>query len=279
MALLTGKRILVTGVLTPHSIAFAAARAAAEHGAETVLTSFGKARRLTERAARQLDPVPDVLELDVTDEGHWADVGAELERRWQGLDGALHAVAFAPPTCMGSGLLGTPWGDVATALHVSAFSLKALAEMAGPLMDKAGGGSIVGLDFDSQRAWPAYDWMGVAKSALESTARYLACELGRKRVRVNLVASGPIRSTAARAIPGFKAATHLWGLRAPLGWDADAGGAGAVAGACVALWSDLLPATTGEILHADGGHHAVALGMSEVALSMQAASPGAVAAS
>jgi meromycolic acid enoyl-[acyl-carrier protein] reductase len=271
--LLNRKRLLITGVLTPQSLAYAAARSALAHGADVILTSHGRARRLTERAARQLDPVPDVLELDVTKDEDWADVGREIQRRWRGLDGALHGVAFAPAGCLGQGLIGVPWSDVATTLHVSAFSLTALAEMATPLMEQAGGGSIVGLDFDNRQTWPAYDWMGVAKSALESTARYLARDLGPKGVRVNLVASGPIRSTAARSIPGFKEASRRgdgsplgWNRRAPLGWDAD--DASPVGEACVALWSDLLGSTTGEILHVDGGHHSVGLGTAEAEVLM-----------
>jgi enoyl-[acyl-carrier protein] reductase I len=253
--LLAGKRLLVTGVLNRHSIAFAAAQAAQEHGAEIVLTSFGKAHRLTDRAAKELDPVPDVLELDVTQDEHWAEVGAELRRRWGGLDGALHAIAFAPPSCMGGGMLDVPWDDVAVAVRISAYSLQSLAAMARPLMAESGGGSLIGLDYDATVAWPDYDWMGVAKAALESTSRYLARDLGPDNIRVNLVACGPIGSTAARSIPGFKQYNHVWGLRAPLGWDVfDATPVGRT---CVALWSDLMTATTGEIVHADGGAHAI----------------------
>ena len=253
--ILAGRHILITGVLTPHSLAFAAAREALAQGAVVVLTSYGKARRLAERAARTLDPVPDVLELDVTDEDDWAALTAELADRWPRLDGALHAVAYAPPSCLGKGMLGVPWEDVAVTLQISAFSLKSLAELAVAINDESHGCSIVGLDFDNRQAWPNYDWMGVAKSALESTSRYLARDLGPRGIRVNLVAAGPIRSTAARSIPAFNTNVPLWVEQAPLGWDPD--DPGAVGRACVALWSDLLPATTGEILHVDGGCHAV----------------------
>ena len=252
--LLDGKRILVTGVLTDSSIAFSVAKVAQEAGAELLLTSFGRATSLTKRAARRLPVEPDVLELDVTDPAHFEALGAELDRRWGRLDGALHAIGFAPEACLGGDFLRAGWDDVATALHVSAYSLKALAEMALPLM-KGDGGSIVGLDFDARQAWPAYDWMGVAKAALESTARYLARDLGPARIRVNLVAAGPIRTVAAKSIAGFPKFEEAWAPRAPLGWDVN--NPEPVARACCALLSDWFPATTGEIVHVDGGYHAM----------------------
>lgn len=260
--LLEGKRVLITGVLTDTSIAFSVARCAQEQGAEIVLTSFGRAMSLTKRVARRLPTEPDVLELDVTDPEHVRALGSELEQRWGRLDGVLHAIGFAPEACLGGDFLRAGWDDVATAVHVSAYSLKALAEMALPLMkgttaqgDGRGGGAIVGLDFDATVAWPAYDWMGVAKAALESAARYLARDLGADRIRVNLVAAGPIKTMAARSIPGFKAFEDVWDERAPLGWDVE--DPDPVARACVALFSDLFPMTTGEIVHVDGGFHAV----------------------
>ena len=252
--LLDGKRILITGVLTDDSIAFSVARVAQEQGAEIVLTSFGRAMSLTKRVARRLAVEPDVLELDVTDPAHLDALGTELDRRWGRLDGILHAIGFAPEPCLGGDFLKASWDDVATALHVSTYSLKALAAMGLPLMKEAGG-SIVALDFDATVAWPAYDWMGVAKAALESTARYLARDLGSARVRVNLVAAGPMRTVAARSISGFEAFEGAWIQRAPLGWDVN--DAEPVARACVALLSDWFPATTGEIVHVDGGAHAL----------------------
>jgi enoyl ACP reductase len=252
--LLDGKRILITGVLTDDSIAFSVARVAQEQGAEILLTSFGRAMSLTKRTARRLPAEPEVLELDVTDPEHLESVGAELNRRWGALDGVLHAIGFAPETCLGGDFLRASWDDVATTLHVSAYSLKALADLALPLMKEAGG-SIVGLDFDATVAWPAYDWMGVAKAALESTARYLARDLGPAGIRVNLVAAGPVRTVAARSIAGFNRFEEAWALRAPLGWDV--GNSEPVARACVALLSDWFPATTGEIIHVDGGYHAL----------------------
>ena len=253
--LLQGKRIVVTGVLTDTSIAFAVARVAQEQGADIVLTSHGRAMKLTERAARRLDAEPDIVELDVTDTAHLAALTADLERRWGRVDGVLHAIAFAPETCLGGDIMRAEWDDVAVALRISAYSLKALAGAMLPLM-AFGGGSIVSLDFDARQAWPAYDWMGVAKAALESTARYLARDLGRHGVRVNLVSAGPLRTVAARGIAGFAKIEDTWAGRAPLGWDtADAT---PVARACVALLSDWFPATTGEIVHVDGGFHSLA---------------------
>ncbi len=253
--LLEGKRIVVTGVLTDSSIAFSAARLAQEQGAEIVLTSHGRAMKLTERAARRLDVAPDIVELDVTDATHLSALTADLESRWGRVDGVLHAVAFAPETCLGGDIMRADWEDVALTLRISAYSLKALAAAVLPLM-AFGGGSIVALDFDARQAWPAYDWMGVAKAALESTARYLARDLGRHGVRVNLVSAGPLRTVAARGIAGFAKIEDTWSGRAPLGWDtADAT---PVARACVALLSDWFPATTGEMVHVDGGFHALA---------------------
>jgi enoyl-[acyl-carrier protein] reductase I len=248
--LLDGKRILVTGVLNDASIAFSVARRAQEEGAEVVLTSFGRVMSLTQRAGRRLPKEPAVVELDVSNQ---ADLDALAERVGGRLDGVLHAIGFAPESCLGGGFLTAPWEDVAIALQVSAYSLKALAVAALPMME--GGGSIVGLDFDNTQAWPIYDWMGVAKSAFESTARYLARDLGPKRVRVNLVCAGPLRTLAAKSIPGFEHFEEVWASRAPLGWDVK--DAEPVAQACIALLSDLFPATTGEMLHVDGGFHAV----------------------
>jgi enoyl-[acyl-carrier protein] reductase I len=248
--LLTGKRILVTGVLSDSSIAFSVARRAQEEGASVVLTSFGRVMRLTERTARRLPAPVDLVELDVTST---ADLDAMAERVGGQLDGLLHAIAYAPETCLGGGFLDAPWADVSVALHVSAFSLKALAAAARPLLGP--GASIVGLDFDNTQAWPVYDWMGVAKSALESTARYLARDLGPAGIRVNLVAAGPLRTVAAKSIPGFEHFEAVWAERAPLGWDIR--DAEPVAKACVALLSDYFPATTGEMVHVDGGFHAV----------------------
>ena len=255
MGLLTGKRLLLTGVLTDDSLAFGVARLAQEEGAEVVLTGFGRGMSLTERSARKLPSPPEVLEMDVTDEGQLRAVAEELSRRWGALDGILHAVGFAPPSCLGSGVLEAGWDDVAVALQVSAYSLKTLAQGMLPLLQAAGGGSIVGLDFDASVAWPAYDWMGVAKAALESLARYLARDLGPSRVRVNLVAAGPVKTVAARSIPGFDRFEEVWAERAPLGWNVR--DPEAVARACVCLLSDWFPLTTGEILHVDGGFHAV----------------------
>jgi meromycolic acid enoyl-[acyl-carrier protein] reductase len=257
MALLAGKRVLITGVLTDDSLAYGVAELAQKEGAEIVLTGAGRGLSLTRRVAKHLPTPPDVLELDVTVPAHLDALSAELSSRWGALDGVLHAIGFAPKSCLGGGFLEAPWDDVKVALEVSAYSLKLLGAGLLPLMQAAGGGSVVGLDFDATVAWPFYDWMGVAKAALESTARYLARDLGRHSVRVNLVSAGPVRTVAARAIPGTAAMEQAWGERAPLGWDVT--DSSAVAKACVALLSDLFPATTGEVVHVDGGFHAMGL--------------------
>ena len=253
MTLLEGKRLLITGVLSPASLAFGVAALAQREGAEIVLTSVGNAMKHTKRAAGQLPVEPDVLELDVTDPDHIETVRVALADRWGTVDGVLHAIGFAPPVCLGGTFLEAGWDDVATAVNVSAYSLKALADLVVPLMPE--GGSMVGLDFDATVSWPAYDWMGVAKAALESTSRYLARYLGDRGIRVNLVAAGPIRTIAARSIPGFAKFEDVWDDRAPLGWDVR--DSSAVAKACVALLSDWFPLTTGEMIHVDGGHHAM----------------------
>jgi enoyl-[acyl-carrier protein] reductase I len=252
MGILDGKRILVTGVLTDASIAFHVARVAQQEGATIMLTGFGRLS-LVQRIARRLPEPPPVLELDVTDTGQLDSLAGRVSEHVDGLDGVVHGIANAPQSALGGNFLHTPWEDVAAAMHVSAYSLKALAMAALPLMD--GGGSIVGLDFDASRAWPGYDWMGVSKAALESCSRYLARDLGPRGIRVNLVSAGPLKTMAAKSIPGFDAFEGMWNERAPLGWNqADPEPA---ARACVALLSDWFPATTGEIVHVDGGAHAM----------------------
>jgi meromycolic acid enoyl-[acyl-carrier-protein] reductase len=252
MGIVDGKRLIVTGVLTDASIGFATARLAQEEGADVVLTGYGRLS-LVQRVAQRLPKPAPVIELDVTSEDDLAALPDRVREHVDGVDGVLHSIGFAPASCLGGGFLDAPWPDVATALHVSTYSLKALAVAALPLM--ANGGSIVGLDFDASVAWPAYDWMGVAKAGLESTARYLARELGDRRIRVNLVAAGPLRTMAARSIPGFDRFEDAFAGRAPLGWDIT--DAEPVARACVALLSDWFPATTAEIVHVDGGFHAM----------------------
>ena len=253
MGILDGKRLLITGVLTDASLAFAVAKLAQEEGAEIVLTGAGRGMRLTERTARKLPEEAEVLEFDVTSAEQAAAVRSHLAAKWGQVDGALHAIGFAPEVCLGEDFMAAQWADVSVAVEISAYSLKTVAEVVAPLM--TGGGSIVGLDFDARFAWPAYNWMGVAKAALESASRYLARSLGGDGIRVNLVAAGPIRTLAAKSIPGFEAFEDSWGTRAPLGWDVNDGEP--VAKACVALMSDWFPATTGEMIHVDGGYHAI----------------------
>ncbi len=256
MGILEGKRILVTGVLTDQSIAYSVARIAQEQGATLVLSSFGRALSITRRIAGRLPLAPPVIELDVTDEAHLSALPDALREHVDGIDGVLHSIGFAPEAALGGNFLHTGWDDVATALHVSAYSLKSLTVACLPLMTGEGRtSSVVGLDFDATIAWPKYDWMGVAKAALESTARYLARDLGPQGVRVNLVAAGPIRTMAAKSIPGFDEFKEVWDTRAALGWDLD--DPEPAARSCVALLSDWFPATTGEIVHVDGGVHAI----------------------
>ena len=251
--ILEGKRLLVTGVLTDSSIAYAVAKVAGEQGAQVVLSGFGRSLSLTRRIAKRLPGEPPVIELDVTDEEHLAALPDRVREHVDGLDGVLHAIGFAPEAALGHGVLGTGWADVATAVQVSTWSYAALARACLPLMPP--GSSYLGLDFDARVAWPAYDWMGVAKAGLESANRYVARDLGPHGVRANLVAAGPLKTMAAKAIPGFATFEEVWGERAPLGWDVR--DPEPVARSCVALLSDWLPATTGTIVYVDGGFSAV----------------------
>ena len=253
--LLADKRLVITGVLNDASIAFHVARLAQQPGADIVLTGFGRGMRITERIAGRLEAAVDVLELDVTDETHLDRVRAALDERGGGVDGVVHAIGFAPDSAIGGQFLQTPWEDVATAVHVSTYSLAALGRAFAPLLAAGGGGAIVGLDFDAAVAWPSYDWMGVAKAGLESCCRYLARDLGAQGTRVNLVAAGPLRTIAARSIAGFSTYEQVWQKRAPLGWDT--GDPEPVARVVCALLSDWTPVVTGEIVHADGGAHAM----------------------
>jgi enoyl ACP reductase len=252
--LLQGKKILITGVLTPQSLAFGIAEHALAQGAEIILTGFGRARSLTERSAKRLKPGTEVLELDVAQPAHFAALTESLRQKWGRVDGALHSIAYAPEDALGGNFLNTPWESVQTAFRISTFSLKELAVAVAPLM--TAGGSIVTLDFDNRIAWPIYDWMGVCKAALEATVRYLARDLGPKGIRVNSLAAGPLATIAAKGIPGFKALEQGWGKQAPLGWSAKDSHDSVARTAC-ALLSDWMPSTTGEQVHVDGGYHAI----------------------
>ena len=251
--LLEGKRLLITGVLTQKSIAFAAARLAQEQGAQIILSGFGKGMALTEMSARRLPETPEILELDVTKDEDIAAVAEQIGAKWGGLDGFLHAVAFAPKNALGGEFLNTPWESVEMAFKTSAFSLKSMATGLLPLMGR--GGSIVSLDFDARVAWPIYDWMGVCKAGLESITRYLARDLGPNGIRVNTVSAGPLATTAAKGIPGFDQLVTAWGTRAPLGWAPD--DPEPVAKTVGFLFSDWSSAITGELIHVDGGYHAM----------------------
>ncbi len=258
--LLAGKTLLITGVITEASMAFHTARLAQQQGAEVVLTGYGR-MSLVERIAKRLPQPAPVVELDVTDAGQLESLAERVGEHATRLDGVLHGIAFAPASALGGSFLDCPWEDVAVAMHTSAYSLKALAVAVLPLM--TAGGSIVGMDFDARLAWPAYNWMGVSKAALESVTRYLARDLGPRKIRVNLVSAGPIRTMAAKSIPGFEGLENGWAKRAPLGWDTS--DPTPVARACVALLSDLFPATSGSMVMVDGGFHA--LGFSEAEVS------------
>jgi enoyl ACP reductase len=268
--MLAGKKLLITGVINRESIAFEVARQAQEAGAEVVLTGFGRARRMTERAAQRLPQPPDVLELDVNEPAHLEALAADLAQRWGRVDGILHAVAFAPEDALGGRFLDTPPESATVAFQTSAFSLKALTVALADLFPGEGA-SVVGMDFDAQVAWPVYDWMGVAKAALEAVARYLARDLGPRGVRVNLVSAGPLGTLAARGIPGFGDLASAWQRQAPLGWDVE--DPAPVAAAVLFLLSDMARAITGEILHVDGGFHA--MGTALVPEGATAAEPGA----
>ncbi len=253
MGILDGKNVLITGVLTDASLAFGVAQLAQAEGANIILTGAGRGLSLTNRTARKLNTEPDVLELDVTNPDHVTEVRNALQEKWGRVDAALHAIGFAPEACLGDDFMGASWDDVKVALEISAYSYKTLAEVVTPLMTE--GGSVVGLDFDATVAWPAYNWMGVAKAALESTNRYLAKAHGPANVRFNLVAAGPIRTIAAKSIPAFSKFEDVWDDKAPLGWDVrDSSG---VARSTVAMLSDWFPATTGSMIHVDGGYHAM----------------------
>ena len=258
MGLLTNHRILVTGVLTDDSLAFGIAQRALDEGATIALSGAGRGTSLTRRTARKLGDVGDVIELDVTDPNQIAAAASEVERRFGRLDGLVHAIGFAPATCLGSGMFVAPYEDVATAMRISTYSLAALVGAFRPLLQAStatGGASVVALDFDGTRAYPMYDWMGVMKSGLESLGRYLAREVGPDRIRVNMLAAGPIRTMAAKSIPGFSHFEDTWGERAPLGWDVN--DSSAVADTAVALLSPLMRGTTASVIHVDGGAHAM----------------------
>jgi enoyl ACP reductase len=253
MGILEGKNILVTGVLTEGSIAFDVARIAQEQGAKVLLTGVGRTLKVTEAMGRRLPVEAKVVELDVTNADHLAALPDAVREHVPHLDGVVHSIGFAPQSVMGGNFMTGQWEDVSTAIHISAYSLKALAEATVPLMPR--GGSIVGLTFDGRFAWPVYDWMGVAKSAFEAVSRYLARDLGPQGIRCNLVSAGPLKTTAAKHIPGFDQMESKWSERSPLGWDSE--DTEPTAKAVTALLSDWFPATTGEMIHVDGGVHAM----------------------
>jgi enoyl-[acyl-carrier protein] reductase I len=258
MGLLTDHRILITGVLTDDSLAFGIARRALEEGATIALSGAGRGTSLTKRTARKLGDIGEIIELDVTDPGQIAAAAEEVGRRFGRLDGLVHAIGYAPPTCLGSGMFAAPFEDVAVAMQISTYSLAALVGAFHLLLQKSealGGASVIALDFDGSRAYPMYDWMGVMKAGLESLGRYLAREVGPDKIRVNMLAAGPIRTVAAKSIPGFSLFEDTWAERAPLGWDVY--DSSAVADTAIALLSPLLRGTTASVIHVDGGAHSM----------------------
>jgi enoyl-[acyl-carrier protein] reductase I len=258
MGLLSDHRILVTGILTDESLAFGIARRALEEGATLAISGAGRGASITRRTAKKLGNVGEVIELDVTDDTQLASAAQEVERRFGRLDGLVHAIGYAPPSCLGTGMFTAPFDDVATAMHISTYSLAALVGAFRPLLQKSealGGASVIALDFDGTRAYPLYDWMGVMKAGLESLGRYLAREVGPDKIRVNMLAAGPVRTIAAKSIPGFTLFEETWSHRAPLGWDVY--DSSAVADTAIAMLSPLLRATTASIIHVDGGAHSM----------------------
>lgn len=261
MPILTNHRILITGVLTDDSLAFGIARRALEEGATIALTGAGRGLSLTRRTARKLEEfgdVGEVIELDVTQPEQIAAAVSQVASRFERLDGLVHAIGYAPPSCLGAGMFVAPFEDVSVAMHISTFSLSALVGALRPLLQRStalGGASVIALDFDGSRAYPMYDWMGVMKAGLESLGRYLAREVGPDQIRVNMLAAGPIRTMAAKSIPGFEVFEDTWAERAPLGWDVN--DSSAVADSAVALLSPLLRAITASVIHVDGGAHAM----------------------
>jgi enoyl-[acyl-carrier protein] reductase I len=258
MGLLSNHRILVTGILTDESLAFGIAKRALEEGATLAISGAGRGTSITRRTAKKLGNVGEVIELDVTDDAQVAAAVVQVERRFGRLDGLVHAIGYAPPSCLGTGMFTAPFDDVATAMHISTYSLATLVGAFRPLLQKSealGGASVIALDFDATRAYPLYDWMGVMKAGLESLGRYLAREVGPDKIRVNMLAAGPVRTIAAKSIPGFSLFEETWAHRAPLGWDVY--DSSAVADTAVAMLSPLLRATTASIIHADGGAHSM----------------------
>jgi enoyl ACP reductase len=258
MGLLNNHRILVTGVLTDDSLAFGIAKRALEEGATIALSGAGRGTSLTKRTARKLGDVGEVIELDVTEPAQIEAAAEELTSRFGRLDGLVHAIGFAPQSCLGSGMFTAPFEDVAVAMNISTYSLAALVGAFRPLLAKSeaqGGASVIALDFDGSRAYPQYDWMGVMKAGLESLGRYLAREVGPDKIRVNMLAAGPVRTIAAKSIPGFSQFEDTWSEKAPLGWDVY--DSSAVADTAVAMLSPLLRGTTASIVYVDGGFHSM----------------------
>lgn len=253
--MLAGKRLLITGVVNTDSIAFATAVAALDGGAEILLSSLGRDLDAARRAAAELPGEVPIVEADLTSTEDLEHLAAHIAGTWGHLDGALHAIAFAPQEALAGSFLDAGSQAAARAFDTSTFSYASLARVVAELAPPSGG-SIVGLDFDAAGAWPVYNWMGVCKAGLEAVNRYVARDLGPRRIRSNLIAAGPIHTRAAGGIPDFQRLTDAWDSTSPLPWDAK--DSSPVADTACFLLSDLSRMISGEILHVDGGYHAMA---------------------
>jgi enoyl-[acyl-carrier protein] reductase I len=257
MSSLSGKTGLIVGVANKRSIAWAIAQAASNAGARLALTYQGE--RLEENVRDLSSSLTDplILPCDVSDDAQIAHVFEEIDRAFGGLDFVVHGAAFAPREELSNPFVQTTRDGFRMALDISAYSLVALTRAALPLMERRGGGSVVTLTYlGSDRVFPNYNVMGVAKAALESSVRYLAADLGPKNVRVNAISAGPIKTLAAAGISGFSSILQLYRDRAPLHRTVETS---EVADAALFLLSDAGRGVTAEVLMVDAGFHAMGM--------------------
>jgi enoyl-[acyl-carrier protein] reductase I len=248
-----GRQGLVVGVANKRSIAWAIAQATAQRGAALTITYQGRFEEHVNELGATLPAPPLILPCDVANDGELDAVFARIDEQFGGLDFVVHGAAFAPREELSSPFLNTSREGFRTALDISAYSLIALTRRAAPLMEKKGGGSVVTLTYlGSERVFPNYNVMGVAKAALEATVRYLAADVGPKNIRVNAISAGPIKTLAAAGISGFSSILNVYRDRAPLRRNVEAAEIGE-AGAF--LLSDAGRGITGEVLMVDSGFH------------------------
>ncbi|MGE0447046.1 MAG: enoyl-ACP reductase, partial [Vicinamibacterales bacterium] len=253
----TGKHGLIVGVAIKRSIAWAFAQATASRGARLALTYQGRFEENVQELSSGLASPPLVLPCDVTSDAEIEAVFARVEQEFGALDFVVHGAAFARKEELSAPFSQTSREGFRLALDISAFSLIALARGAAPLMEKAGGGSIVTLSYlGSERVFQNYNVMGVAKAALEANVRYLAADLGPKNIRVNAVSAGPIKTISAMGIAGFSSILDVYRTRAPLRRTVEAAEVGEAA---AFLLSDAGRGITGEVLIVDGGFHATGM--------------------